>query len=92
MLTMCLPADAGYRARTYTGGGKSDWSVPSSDELNALYFYTGRDAIGGFDSGRGYWSSSQIDKDNAWKQYFGNGSQRQTEKTVGLNVRAVRAF
>ena len=92
MLTMCNSGDAAEQVRGYTGGGQMDWSLPSSDELNALYFYTGRDAIGGFDSGRGYWSSSQIDKDNAWKQYFGNGSQRQTEKTVGLNVRAVRAF
>ena len=36
MLTMCNSGDAGELARGYTGGGMTDWSLPSEDEINAL--------------------------------------------------------
>ena len=94
MLSMCDSGDAGELARGYTGGGQSDWSLPSQDELNALYYYPNRNAIGGFASAR-YWSSSQ-EPDNtnyAWAQDFTSGDQSPGElKTDTFGVRPVRAF
>ena len=90
--------DAGPQARGYTGGGKSDWSLPSKDELNALYYYTGRNAIGGF-AASPYWSSSQYNSKSAWGQDFSNGFPEAVMKSaanaqIGLayGVRPVRAF
>ena len=47
-------------ARAYTGGGYTDWYLPSRDELYQLFL--NRDAIGGFCECR-YWSSSQLAAD-----------------------------
>ena len=95
MLTMCNSGDAAEQVRAYTGGGQMDWSLPSSDELNALYYYTGRDAIGGFMSTT-YWSSSQKEKKAAWMQHLGSGHQSEQSKDLYqnfiMNIRAVRAF
>ncbi len=93
MLTMCVSGDAAEQVRAYTGGGQTDWSLPSKDELNALYYYGGRDAIGGFAA---YWygSSSQYDADNAWWQDFHNGNQNHnlSNKSNQVGLRPVRAF
>ena len=78
MLTMCRSAtwekpnqyiNAANAVRGYTGGGQTDWSLPSKDELNALYYYPNRNAIGGFASST-YWSSSQDGQYKAWGQDF----------------------
>ncbi|MFA6681783.1 MAG: hypothetical protein WCS35_07100 [Sphaerochaeta sp.] len=42
--------------RNYTGGLKTDWFLPSQDELNQLYLH--KDTIGGLDAGQ-YWSSTE---------------------------------
>ena len=76
-------------AKAYTGGGYSDWYLPSKDELNQLYL--NKVAIGGF-AGSGYWSSTEFGADNAWNQNFRVGSQSQNGKTSIERVRAVRAF
>jgi hypothetical protein len=81
-------------ARAYTGGGYSDWFLPSRDELNQLYVR--RVAIGGFDTTTYpyYWSSSQIadDANYAWYQRFDGGGQDGYYKYDTDRVRAVRAF
>jgi surface protein len=76
-------------ARDYNGGGYTDWSLPSKDELNQLY--VNRAAIGGFDY-EYYWSSTEYDIQYAWLQDFGNGGQDVTDKASAANVRAVRTF
>ena len=93
MLTMCDSGDAAEQVRRYNGGGMTDWSLPSLDELNALYYYTGRNAIGGF-AASFYWSSSQVNKTQAWYQSFKNGSQSGggSGKTGQIGLRPVRAF
>lgn len=70
-------------------GGYNDWYLPSKDELNALY--TNRVAIGGFENSI-YWSSTELDNNNAWYQNFTFGTQDPTNKGNELYVRAVRSF
>jgi len=80
-------------ARAYTGGGYTDWYLPSKDELNKLRI--NRDVIGGFADDY-YWSSSEYGVDGvlAWYQNFHIGAdQGAINKGVStFNVRAIRAF
>ena len=82
---------AAWACVDYRGGGKSDWFLPSRDELNELYKQRG--FIGGL-SGTSYWSSSQDNADagDAWNQDFDNSLQYPTIKTGYLYVRPIRAF
>jgi hypothetical protein len=75
--------------RDYTGGGLTDWFLPSKDELNKLY--TQKAAVGGF-ADDFYWSSSENDATDAWHQNFSLGSQYHDTKDYDFRVRAVRAF
>ena len=76
-------------ARAFQGRGKTDWFLPSKDELNLLYLQ--RSAIGGFASGY-YWSSSEYAAYRAWYQYLDYGYQNNFFKTNAYYVRPVRAF
>jgi hypothetical protein len=69
--------------------GFDDWYLPSKDELNKLYI--NKTAIGGFVAGD-YWSSSESNANNAWRQDFFIGSELDDLKSRTFNVRAVRAF
>ena len=91
MLTYCDTGTAAEQVRGYTGGGMTDWSLPSLDELNALYYYPNRNAIGGFAAST-YWSSSQATTYNARNQDFKDGSQNFEAKTTHGALRPVRAF
>ena len=91
MLSMCDSGNAAEQVRGYTGGGQTDWSLPSLYELNALFYYPDRNAIGGF-AADDYWSSTQYSKYNAWFQNFTKGNQRYYEEKNPKGVRPVRAF
>ncbi|MEI6750481.1 MAG: DUF1566 domain-containing protein, partial [Bacteroidota bacterium] len=88
---------AGQGAGTYAAkicfdlvlNGYSDWYLPSKDELDQLYI--NRLAVGGFTS-NAYWSSSEDNINNAWKQHFDYGFQYNTGKYYLYSVRAIRAF
>ena len=68
-----------------------DWYLPSKDELNKLF--VNRVAVGNFDSGEWYWSSTEASLSSAYRQYFGNGSQGSTSKSSSfINVRCIRSF
>ena len=93
MLPVCNPGDAGNVARSYTGGGLTDWSLASLREMSELYFYNNRAAIGGFNSGW-YWSSSQSFLKKSYAQSFkstGDRPQEQYKKDL-YGVRPIRAF
>ena len=95
-------------AWAYSNDGKTDWHLPSKEELNELCKYarnTGQAAGaatvcsgGSAATGRGfanamYWSSSEIGADAAWGQSFNVGSQLSTNKiTTIIRVRPARAF
>ncbi len=81
---------AGYIARNYSNNGKTDWFLPSKDELNAAYAAHAR-GIGGFAADY-YWSSTQCNATNAWVQNFPNGKQLTDVKGAARRVRPVRAF
>ncbi len=82
---------AANSVRAYTGGGLAagSWSLPSMDELNALY--TQKTTVGGF-ADVAYWSSSPDGARLAWKQYFSYGGQGNVTKNGSFRVRPVRAF
>ena len=92
LLAVCKSGDAAEQVRGYEGGGMTDWSLPSKDELNALYSYNGRDQIGGF-AAFYYWSSSNSYSGEGWWQHFSDGYQNANhgiDSTYG--VRPVRSF
>jgi hypothetical protein len=70
-------------------GDYGDWYLPSKYELNLLYLQ--KDAVGGF-SNNNYWSSTEENSDNAWRQDFSDGSQSSADKNTSCYVRAIRAF
>jgi hypothetical protein len=82
---------AGVAARAFSGGGLSDWFLPSSSEL--LRLRAARAAVGGLAT-YPYWSSS-TDPYNWQMASLVDMSTESTATTVKgyeLNVRAVRAF
>ena len=88
-------ANAAWICKNYTGGGYTDWFLPSKDELNLMRQNLYAHGYGNW-SGATYWSSSEyIDAQGryyAWTQYFTNGYQYYFKQYFPLNVRAVRAF
>jgi uncharacterized repeat protein (TIGR02543 family) len=82
-------AGAAFRCNTYSGpNDKSDWFLPSKDELNELYKV--RSVVGAF-SANDYWSSSSDSSGFAWIQEK-NGSQYNYYKNHKASVYPVRAF
>jgi len=85
-------------ARAYTGGGYTDWFLPSKDELNKMYLNratinTTAASNSGSDFGNSfYWSSTEYDDLNAWMRNLFNGDQSPSRKKFAKPVRAVRAF
>jgi hypothetical protein len=88
MLGSCTYGAANM-ATSYNGGGKSDWFLPSKDELNQLSLQ--KKTVGGFVAS-GYWSSFELDSGHVWYQPF-NGSLADTDIKAHLGyVRPIRAF
>jgi hypothetical protein len=76
-------------AADYANNSKTDWHLPSKDELAQLYIQS--PGFGGF-STDWYWSSSEFDARTAWIQNFYDGSQLNNYKVTSYYVRPVRAF
>jgi TolB-like protein len=85
--------EAKKAAKEYQGGGKSDWRLPSKDDLNLIYENIQKAGVMNLGSGSTYWSSSQGGYNGPWVQRFSDGSQSgDYHKYVAFSVRAVRAF
>jgi hypothetical protein len=78
-------------ASDYAGGSKSDWFLPSIGEAMLMYTNLRQQGVGGFASDF-YWSSSEVDANFAWSQFFYYGYQFDSGKTFPYYVRPVRAF
>jgi len=74
-----------------TVGVYTDWFLPSKDELNLMYKNLKVAGVGGF-ADYPYWSSSELNANDAWGQSFGIGFQDYDGKYFTYRVRAVRAF
>ena len=99
ILASCLQSGiAAELCDNYTGGGYSDWFLPSKDELDLMYQNkTTIDATAGANEGSGfggvyYWSSTEGNNNEAWSQVFGDFDQCNCFKGIPFSVRAVRAF
>jgi hypothetical protein len=86
-------------ARAYTGGGYTDWFLPSKDELIKMYLKKGDINTTALANGGSnfatvyYWSSTEAGKYDAWIKFFSNAnSQGFGDKSFTYNVRAIRAF
>jgi hypothetical protein len=78
---------------TVDGVTYGDWYLPSKHELNLLFLQ--KSVVGGF-ANDSYWSSTEYFNPNgnvqAWLQYFYDGGQGSSFKTLSYYVRAIRAF
>ena len=85
-------------ARAYTGGGYTDWYLPSKDELDKMYLNratintTAAANSGSNFSTNSYWSSTEYDTSNAWRRSFNFDNRNYVPKLATSSVRAVRAF
>ena len=85
-------------ARAFTGGGYTDWFLPSLKELGEMYtqksiidaaaLSKGGTAI----QGSTYWSSTEEGDDDASDTNFTNGNQTTSFKGTTFYVRAIRVF
>lgn len=73
----------------YRGGGYSNWSLPSKEELQLMF--KNKALIGGFSEGV-YWSSTEVAANYAEALSFINGSQFFTLKSCPNFVRPIRSF
>jgi len=74
----------------YSNNGKTDWFLPSKDELNRLYI--NRAYVGNLGT-LNYWSSSQSNSSGAYYSMFRDGYQGSFGKYAENGyVRAIRAF
>ena len=103
-------ADALYAsgiATAFANNGKTDWHLPSKDELNQMCRYawnlavnnaattcTGMSGtINGDFTANTFWSSSEFSEQNPWNQNFSDGTQGNAfSKNGQVPVRVVRAF
>ena len=69
--------------------GKTDWFIPSKDELNELF--KNRQVVGYF-SEKLYWSSTGSGLQYAWAQSFKTGTKTTYERSQSIRLRLVRAF
>jgi hypothetical protein len=89
MLAVCT-SDAAAVVSAYRGGGRSDWYLPSKDELRALFLR--QQIVGGFQL-HGYWSSSEASPNEAWIQdFYTDYAPAPSDKGYADYVRPIRAF
>ena len=90
---------AAVMARSFIGGGKGDWFLPSKDELNELYKYAhsapGGTLLKSFSLRSSYWTSSESSNmATVWKQEFQIGQQQSyadIPRSFGI-LRPIRSF
>ena len=83
--------DAKTTCKNFRGSGKSDWNLPTKEQLD--YIYQNLKKAGIISDDTWYWASSYNDDGNAWVQNFKDGEHYYTpDKSYTLSVRAVRSF
>lgn len=85
---------AAKEAIEYSINGYKDWFLPSHDELVLQYQNLHLESLGNFTNGL-YWSSTQIDANNAAAIDFSTGADINNTKnnlTIPIKTRAIRYF
>jgi hypothetical protein len=77
-------------AKSFDGGGKNDWRLPTADELNLVYENVHKAKVADFGK-LTYWSSSTYGN-YSYYQDFSNGSRSFDDRTDSYSARAVRNF
>lgn len=83
---------------TESGKTYGDWYLPSREELNQMYLNrvtinsTASANSGSSFANSYYWSSKEVNNNDAWEQSFSSGYQYNNGKDATNYVRAVRAF
>jgi hypothetical protein len=72
--------------------GYNDWYLPSAEELSVMCYNLHRSGLGNFLGFANYWSSSQVDVENAWVYYMGGCADNTFMKASPEYVRAIRSF
>ena len=85
-----VSSEAAKIAYNYRGGGKSDWYLPSKDELSLLF--DKRNVMAKIASGAPYWSSSQDSLVKSWAMDLGTGVVSSEGNGIDRFVRPIRAF
>ena len=76
----------------YRGGQYGDWYLPSKFEMNYVFQYVAQHGYAQFGN-KYYWTSSEIDINNAWVQNLGSGGvTTQAKSNTYIYVRAIRRF
>ena len=73
------------------GSGFSDWHLPSANALFGIYTFLYLESLGDFTAAQ-YWSSSEVDADNAYARDFSDGSDDSIAKSTTCRVRPMRTF
>ncbi len=74
--------------------GLDDWTFPTKDDLTAVNTtFAAGSADAGLTKGKKYWSSSEVDDDQAYTLVVGTGvDNTESKDSKGLYVRPVRYF
>jgi formylglycine-generating enzyme required for sulfatase activity len=79
---------------TLQTGGFSDWRLPTKEEFELIHPKLNLKKVGGgsiFQSSW-YWTSTEVDKQNAWTHNLQTGLQASYFKDFKCFVKAVRSF
>ena len=79
---------AAVAARNYTGGGKTDWFLPSKDELAKVA--ENRSYVGFDNGGQVYATSSEISATGAWHMWDNYAMAGWGTKDWSTRVRPIR--
>lgn len=88
MFSSCMKGIANL-VKEYKGGGKSDWYIPSTNEMTELL---NKSAIVGDLSVTSYWSSTLAPVYGGWDQLVPIGTNYTSDETNASSVRPIRAF
>ena len=80
---------AAAKARSYDGGGQTDWFIPSKDELTQLQLQR---AVAGSFANNYYWSSSESSALNGWVVFVTASNIIENAKGSNRYVRPIRSF
>ena len=86
--------DAKKKCDDLNANGFDDWRLPTKEEFDLIHPKLNFKKLGnaGIFKSTWYWTSSEIDKGNAWTHNLNTGMQSSYFKDFKCNIMAVRSF